>query len=50
MVDNQALVVPGTIDAVRGLTELEADATVSIRRTNEALGITQRLVPEPARR
>ncbi len=39
MVDNQAIVIPETIDAIRALTELEVDGTVSIRRTNEALGI-----------
>ncbi len=45
MVDNQAIVIPETIDAIRALTELEADGTTSIRRTNDALGITGRLVP-----
>jgi glyceraldehyde-3-phosphate dehydrogenase (NAD(P)) len=50
IVDNQAIVVPETIDAVRALTELESDEEASIRRTNEALGITGRLVPEPAGR
>ena len=50
MVDNQAIVVPETIDAVRALTELESDGAASIERTNEALGITGRLVPEPAGR
>ena len=47
MVDNQAIVIPETIDAIRALTELEADGAASIRKTNEALGITGRLVPEP---
>lgn len=47
MVDNQAIVIPETIDAIRALTELELDGATSIRRTNEALGITGRLVPEP---
>jgi glyceraldehyde-3-phosphate dehydrogenase (NAD(P)) len=50
MVDNQAIVIPETIDAVRALTSLEVDGAASIRRTNEALGITGRLVPEPAAR
>ena len=45
MVDNQAIVIPETIDAIRALTESEPDAAASIRRTNEALGITGRLVP-----
>ncbi len=39
MVDNQAIVIPETIDGIRALTELEVDGTVSIRHTNEALGI-----------
>ena len=44
MVDNQAIVIPETIDAIRALTELETDGAASIRKTNEALGITGRLV------
>jgi len=44
MVDNQAIVIPETIDAIRALTELEADGAASIRKTNAALGITGRLV------
>ena len=39
MVDNQAIVIPETIDAIRALTEAEGDASVSIARTNAALGI-----------
>ncbi len=39
MVDNQAIVIPETIDAIRALTELEEDAGASIERTNAALGI-----------
>lgn len=39
MVDNQAIVIPETIDAIRALTRTETDARTSIRRTNEALGI-----------
>ncbi|MEX0600045.1 MAG: type II glyceraldehyde-3-phosphate dehydrogenase [Rhodothermales bacterium] len=44
MVDNQAIVIPETIDAIRALTEREPDGEASIRRTNAALGITGRLV------
>lgn len=39
MVDNQAIVIPDTIDAVRALTGLATTAEASIARTNEALGI-----------
>ena len=39
MVDNQAIVIPETIDAIRALTGVEQDQSVSIRRTNAALGI-----------
>ena len=39
LVDNQAIVTPETIDAIRALTGLEADAGASIARTNAALGI-----------
>lgn len=41
MVDNQAIVIPETIDAVRALTGVEASAEASIERTNKALGIGQ---------
>jgi glyceraldehyde-3-phosphate dehydrogenase (NAD(P)) len=39
MVDNQAIVVPETIDAIRALTGAERDAKTSIRNTNDSLGI-----------
>jgi glyceraldehyde-3-phosphate dehydrogenase (NAD(P)) len=39
-VDNQAIVVPETIDAIRALSGTESDAAASIHRTDEALGIT----------
>ncbi len=39
MVDNQAIVVPETIDAIRALTGAEPDAETSIRDTNDSLGI-----------
>ena len=39
MVDNQAIVIPETIDAIRAITGIEANATASITATNEALGI-----------
>ena len=38
-VDNQAIVVPETIDAIRALCGTEEDPDASIRRTDEALGI-----------
>lgn len=39
MVDNQAIVIPETIDAIRAVCATERDPARSIRRTNEALGI-----------
>ncbi|MEQ1945293.1 type II glyceraldehyde-3-phosphate dehydrogenase [Mesorhizobium sp. VNQ89] len=42
MVDNQAIVIPETIDAIRALTELASDADGSIALTNASLGIRQR--------
>lgn len=39
VVDNQAIVIPETIDAIRALTELEMDANKSISKTNRSLGI-----------
>ena len=39
MVDNQAIVIPETIDAIRALAGVETDADASIKMTNKALGI-----------
>ena len=39
VVDNQAIVIPETIDAIRALTGIETDAAKSIAKTNESLGI-----------
>lgn len=39
MVDNQAIVVPETIDAIRALTAAERDGRASIARTDAALGV-----------
>jgi glyceraldehyde-3-phosphate dehydrogenase (NAD(P)) len=44
MVDNQAIVIPETIDAIRSLTEAVRDPSESIARTNSALGIAARLI------
>ncbi|HQS06300.1 MAG: type II glyceraldehyde-3-phosphate dehydrogenase [Sphingobacteriales bacterium 17-39-43] len=39
VVDNQAIVIPETIDAIRALTGIESSAELSIRATNKSLGI-----------
>jgi glyceraldehyde-3-phosphate dehydrogenase (NAD(P)) len=39
VVDNQAIVIPETIDAIRALTGIEMDADKSIAKTNESLEI-----------
>ncbi len=39
MVDNQAIVIPETIDAIRALTGQEREASASIAKTNATLGI-----------
>ncbi|MEJ7930204.1 type II glyceraldehyde-3-phosphate dehydrogenase [Ramlibacter sp. AN1015] len=39
MVDNQAIVVPETVDAIRALTRCEVEGTDSITRTDAAMGI-----------
>jgi glyceraldehyde-3-phosphate dehydrogenase (NAD(P)) len=44
MVDNQAIVVPESIDAIRALTGAVRDGRESIARTNAALGITNSLI------
>lgn len=41
LVDNQAIVIPETIDAIRALTGMEASAERSIQKTNESLGINR---------
>ena len=41
VVDNQAIVIPETIDAIRALTGIEQNAQISIIKTNESLGIKQ---------
>ena len=40
-VDNQAIVIPETIDAIRSLTGIENNAQKSIQKTNISLGVTQ---------
>lgn len=42
VVDNQAIVIPETIDAIRALTEIEKDSRESIAKTNKSLGIRQK--------
>ena len=42
LVDNQAIVIPETIDAIRALTGIEKNAENSMRKTNESLGINQK--------
>ncbi|HEV7284746.1 MAG TPA: type II glyceraldehyde-3-phosphate dehydrogenase [Kaistia sp.] len=42
IVDNQAIVIPETIDAIRALTGLVSDADGSIALTNASLGVRQR--------
>ncbi len=44
MVDNQAIVIPETIDAIRALTRTVQDGGESMARTNAALGIDPNLV------
>ncbi|NWG54754.1 MAG: type II glyceraldehyde-3-phosphate dehydrogenase [Hydrogenophilaceae bacterium] len=43
MVDNQAIVIPETIDAIRALTGVEREADASMRKTDRALGIPLRI-------
>lgn len=46
-VDNQAVVIPETVDAIRALTGIETDPLASIRRTDAALGIRGEFFVEP---
>jgi glyceraldehyde-3-phosphate dehydrogenase (NAD(P)) len=44
LVDNQAIVIPETIDAIRALTGIESDPQKSIEKTNRSLGITRQFI------
>jgi glyceraldehyde-3-phosphate dehydrogenase (NAD(P)) len=44
LVDNQAIVIPETIDAIRALTGIESDPKKSIEKTNRSLGIKERFI------
>jgi glyceraldehyde-3-phosphate dehydrogenase (NAD(P)) len=44
LVDNQAIVIPETIDAIRALTGIESNPEKSIDKTNQSLGIKQRFI------
>jgi glyceraldehyde-3-phosphate dehydrogenase (NAD(P)) len=44
LVDNQAIIIPETIDAIRALTGLESNPEKSIDKTNRSLGIKQRFI------
>ena len=46
MVDNQAIVIPETIDAIRALAGAEADAEASMALTNRTLGVGDLDVPQ----
>ena len=48
MVDNQAIVIPETVDAIRALCGLEQEAASSIATTNASIGIGK-LVARPGR-
>jgi glyceraldehyde-3-phosphate dehydrogenase (NAD(P)) len=41
VVDNQAIVIPETIDAIRALTGIEIQAKKSIEKTNKSLGVNR---------
>jgi glyceraldehyde-3-phosphate dehydrogenase (NAD(P)) len=47
MVDNQAIVIPETIDAIRALTRAVEDAAESIAMTNASLGLSSSLLERP---
>ena len=44
VVDNQAIVIPETIDAIRALTGLEQNANRSIGKTNKSLDVKQNFI------
>jgi glyceraldehyde-3-phosphate dehydrogenase (NAD(P)) len=44
-VHNEAITIPESIDAIRGLTGIETDAMKSIEKTNQAIGIVKSFLP-----
>jgi glyceraldehyde-3-phosphate dehydrogenase (NAD(P)) len=50
VVDNQAIVIPETIDAIRAICGLESNAGRSVAKTNAALGIGNLTAPPVAAR
>ena len=46
-VDNEAIVIPESIDCVRALTGLERSASASIVKTDASLGVTKEFLPAP---
>lgn len=44
-VDNQAIVIPETIDAIRALSGIEKNGMISIEKTDHALGIVKEFIP-----
>lgn len=45
-VDNEAIVIPENIDAIRALTGIERDPLKSIEKTNSSLGIQKSFLPK----
>lgn len=45
-VHNEAIVVPENIDAIRSLTGIERDWTVSVKKTDSSLGIVKSFLPK----
>ncbi|MGK7294603.1 MAG: hypothetical protein ACNS61_02095, partial [Candidatus Wenzhouxiangella sp. M2_3B_020] len=43
-VDNQAIVVPENIDAIRAISGVETEPAASIRKTDESLGMLREFV------
>jgi glyceraldehyde-3-phosphate dehydrogenase (NAD(P)) len=47
LVDNQAIVIPENIDAIRALAGVESSAAKSIETTNKALSVNPEFLPTP---
>ncbi len=45
-VDNEAITIPESVDAIRALTGLETDGMKSINKTNKALGVVKTFLPK----
>ncbi|TFG45222.1 MAG: type II glyceraldehyde-3-phosphate dehydrogenase, partial [Dehalococcoidia bacterium] len=45
-VHNEAITIPENIDAIRALTGIETEGTMSIQKTDKAMGVVKTFMPK----